>query len=118
MANIYTAVDWTSTTVTATGNTTLVSAGGSGTSIEILTLTYANNTTTTGQVDIGFRDGAAGTIHMRHLTETIGDGFEFSFSTPWTLGTNSAFIVNMSAGTAPSLLVSVHYRLLDRDFPV
>ena len=109
---------FTTTTIKATGATTLVGSVGANLSVVILDINVNNQTNTTGYMEMTFREGAAGTLHYRMYSPSTGANvFQKSFQMePWILDTNASFyaVMSVTAASSPAAEVTVMYRILDR----
>jgi hypothetical protein len=83
---------------TASGNTTLISAPGSGSALEVYRVQLSNSHATTA-LTAGVRFGASGTIFGKvYLPAAGGQGMINLIDMETLGGDNEAFIVNLSAG--------------------
>ena len=95
---------WTSSSISATGATTLVSAPAAGYALAIHHIRVVSETTTSGQVQSVFLDGT--TASVRFWSEGISLGADFilrDLVNPWVLDTASAlqFACTVSASSTP-----------------
>ena len=107
---------WTATTMGATGATTLVSAPAAGSSTRILQIQVINQTTTTGFVELGFRD-SDGTAYVRHVSNSLAASQVFEFGDkPWLLSTAGGLqaVLSVTAASTPSVRIAVQYETVSR----
>ena len=97
---------YTSTSLGATGATSLVSAPGSNNSLVIDFIHIVNQTNTTGQVEITLREGAAGSTHLRTYSFSLGAApiDQLSLDVPLVVDSNAALqvVCSVTAASTPS----------------
>jgi hypothetical protein len=108
----------TTSTIKATGATTLVAAPGAGKSICVFMVGGNNQTNSTGYAELALQEGAGGTLRFREYNNSLGTHFmDRNFlETPWILDTNTAFLVvaSVTAASSPGAEITVQYRIIDR----
>lgn len=116
MSYAVTAQGWTNSSFGATGATSLVAAPAAGSSIRINDIIVNNNTNTTAFVQVGFREGAGGSIYFYHQSQSIGASQPISLTLPWLVDTATAFqaTCSVTAASTPSVQVAVHYEIVNR----
>ena len=102
---------FTSTTLGATGASTLVSAPGTNEVLEVFHIHAVNRTNTTGFIELSFRDGAAGNLMFPQYSQSIGLIFDMDLTIPWRLTSAQAMqcVLSVTAASTPSVLVTVGY---------
>lgn len=108
---------YTSTTMGATGATTLVSAPAAGQSLLIHSLHVIPQTNTTGYMEVTFREGAAGSTHFRTLSNSLGAlAISRNLDVPITVDTATSWqaIMSVTAASTPSVWIGIGYQVITR----
>ena len=108
---------FTTTTMGATGATSLVAAPATGLAVAIFDIQAANQTNTTGFIELGFSPTDAAAQFRKYNNSLGSDIIQINMIDPWILDTQTSFraVLSVTAASTPSLRITVGYRILIRN---